>query len=133
MSKNNQAPKILPDLTQENKAPEQIQAPITNVQPSQLPVRLDDKGRMRDVTLTYDQIKDAGVDIGNKSMVMRYLWSLNYSRSAIATFLNVRYQFVREVLTRLPKKPETFNVPAQLAANTQSAATKDTVEGGEGI
>jgi hypothetical protein len=41
---------------------------------------------------------------GNKSSVMRYLSSQNYSRSQIAKFMSVRYQYVRNVLTKPAKK-----------------------------
>lgn len=41
---------------------------------------------------------------GNKSAAMRYLSSQNYSRSQIAKFMSVRYQYVRNVLTKPAKK-----------------------------
>lgn len=39
-----------------------------------------------------------------KSSVIRYLSSINMSRSQIAVFMNIRYQHVRNVMTQELKK-----------------------------
>lgn len=41
---------------------------------------------------------------GNKSNVMRYLSGQNWSRTQISKFMSVRYQYVRNVLTKELKK-----------------------------
>lgn len=56
-----------------------------------------------------------------KSSMIRYLWAEGYTRSAIAKFLGIIYQHVRNVLVQEPKKPST------LAQNT--AATAASAEG----
>lgn len=43
-----------------------------------------------------------------KSAMIRYLWAENYTRSAIAKFLGIIYQHVRNVLVQEPKKPSTL-------------------------
>lgn len=48
------------------------------------------------VAVSYDELDKAGVK--SKSQVIRYLNSLGYSRAAIAKFLNIKYQHVRNVL-----------------------------------
>ena len=63
-----------------------------------LPVaeEVDASGRKKRVTVTHEELEAKGLK--NKSQVIRYLDGEGFSRSAIAGFLNVRYQHVRNVL-----------------------------------
>jgi hypothetical protein len=63
---------------------------------------LDASGRKKKVTVTHEELEAKGLK--NKSQVIRYLDSEGFSRSAIAGFLNVRYQHVRNVLITPLKK-----------------------------
>lgn len=63
---------------------------------------LDASGRKKKVTITHEELEAKGLK--NKSQVIRYLDSEGFSRSAIAGFLNVRYQHVRNVLITPLKK-----------------------------
>ena len=63
---------------------------------------LDASGRKKSVDITHEQLEEKGLK--NKSQVIRYLDAEGYSRSAIAGFLNVRYQHVRNVLVTPLKK-----------------------------
>lgn len=65
-------------------------------------VEVDANGRKKKVDLTMEQLEELGLK--NKSQVIRYLDANGYSRSAIALFLNIRYQFVRNVLVTPLKK-----------------------------
>lgn len=63
---------------------------------------VDASGRKKSVDITHEQLEEKGLK--NKSQVIRYLDAEGYSRSAIAAFLNVRYQHVRNVLVTPLKK-----------------------------
>ena len=63
---------------------------------------VDASGRKKKVTVTHEELEAKGLK--NKSQVIRYLDSEGFSRSAIAGFLNVRYQHVRNVLITPLKK-----------------------------
>jgi DNA-directed RNA polymerase specialized sigma24 family protein len=63
---------------------------------------LDASGRKKKVDLTMESLLEQGLK--NKSQVIRYLDANGYSRSAIANFLGVRYQHVRNVLVTPLKK-----------------------------
>lgn len=63
---------------------------------------VDANGRKKKVDLTMEELAELGLK--NKSQVIRYLDANGYSRSAIALFLNIRYQFVRNVLVTPLKK-----------------------------
>lgn len=63
---------------------------------------VDASGRKKKVTITHEELEAKGLK--NKSQVIRYLDSEGFSRSAIAGFLNVRYQHVRNVLITPLKK-----------------------------
>lgn len=54
------------------------------------------------ITTSYEDLEKAGAK--SKSQIIRYLASLGYERSAIAKFLNVKYQHVRNVLTQPLKR-----------------------------
>lgn len=54
------------------------------------------------IKVSYDDLERAGAK--SKSQIIRYLASLGYERSAIAKFLNVKYQHVRNVLTQPLKR-----------------------------
>lgn len=59
-------------------------------------VKVDASGRKTSVDLTHEQLEEKGLK--NKSQIIRFLDAEGYSRSAIANFLGVRYQHVRNVL-----------------------------------
>lgn len=63
---------------------------------------VDASGRKKKVDLSVEELESKGLK--NKSQVIRFLDSEGYSRSAIALFLNVRYQHVRNVLVTPLKK-----------------------------
>ena len=63
---------------------------------------VDASGRKKKVTITHEELEAKGLK--NKSQVIRFLDSEGFSRSAIAGFLNVRYQHVRNVLITPLKK-----------------------------
>lgn len=65
-------------------------------------VEVDASGRKKKVDKTMEELTEAGLK--NKSQVIRYLDANGYSRSAIADFLGVRYQHVRNVLVTPLKK-----------------------------
>lgn len=64
---------------------------------------VDDKGRKIVVTMSMEELEKKGVK--NKSQAIRYLAGEKYSPSAIAKFLNIRYQHVRNVLNQPLKRP----------------------------
>lgn len=66
-------------------------------------VKVDDKGRKTEVQMSIEELE--GLGLKSKSAVMRHLAGQNYSTSAIAKFLGVRYQFVRNVLNQPLKRP----------------------------
>lgn len=66
------------------------------------PVPTDEKGRKTVVNKSMEEVEQKGWK--NKSQIMRGLNAEGYSPSAIAKFLNVRYQFVRNVLTKPMKR-----------------------------
>lgn len=70
---------------------------IPTVQPE-----VDASGRKKKINLSMEELEQKGLK--NKSQVIRFLDSEGYSRSAIALFLNVRYQHVRNVLVTPLKK-----------------------------
>lgn len=78
-------PRILDDLTQNE--------PVTIVPPVVEQSKPADKGT---VSMTMEQLESLGLK--SKSSVIRYLAGAGYTRSAIAKFLNIRYQHVRNVL-----------------------------------
>lgn len=63
----------------------------------------DDKGRFVAVNMSMEQLELLGIK--NKSQAIRHLVSENYSPSAIAKFLNIRYQHVRNVMMQPLKRP----------------------------
>ncbi len=65
-------------------------------------VKTDSSGRKTSVDITHEQLEERGLK--NKSQVIRYLDGEGYSRSAIAGFLGIRYQHVRNVLVTPLKK-----------------------------
>lgn len=70
------------------------------------PIPLDDKGRKTEVRLSMEEIHEWQVSHNNKtkSALIRMLHADGYSRSAIAKFLDIRYQHVRNVLTKELKR-----------------------------
>jgi hypothetical protein len=66
---------------------------------------IDVKGRKEEVDISVMQIDQLGLK--NKSQIIRYLDREGYAPKAIAKFLDVRYQHVRNVLVNPPKRPTT--------------------------
>lgn len=69
---------------------EETTAPVVQAE-----VAKDEKGKMKTVNLSMEEVEKMGWK--NKSQSIRGLLAMGYSRSAVATFLQVRYQFVRNV------------------------------------
>lgn len=86
------------------------------------PIPLDDKGRKTEVRKSMEEVHEWQTLHGNKttSALIRWLSAEGYSRSAIAKFLNIRYQHVRNVLTKELKR-----------APQPTPATQSTGEEGE--
>lgn len=74
-----------------------IEAPVEVVpQVEESPsVKVDDKGRLTEVNKSMEEIDSLGLK--TKSAVIRYLLSQGYAPSAVAKFLGIRYQFVRNI------------------------------------
>lgn len=112
MAKTNakRAPRILDDQTQNVPEGKELQEPIKGG--TEVP-GLDDKGRKTSVEYSMEQLDKMGLK--NKSQVIRFLHSEQHAPSAIAKFLNIRYQFVRNVINQplkrqtLPVNPNTAN------------------------
>lgn len=68
-------------------------------------VKTDDKGRKSEVIMSMEDLGNKGIK--NKSQAIRYLIGENYSPSAVAKFLNIRYQHVRNVSMQVLKRPQT--------------------------
>lgn len=62
------------------------------------------------VAISMEELETAGAK--SKSQIIRYLDSLGYERSAIAKFLGIKYQHVRNVLT----SPEKRKIKAEREA-----------------
>lgn len=56
----------------------------------------DGNGRLKEVRMSMEELEKKGLK--SKSAVIRYLDGEGYNRSAIANFLGIRYQHVRNVL-----------------------------------
>ena len=80
-------------------------------------VAVDDKGRKREVQMSMEQLETLGLK--NKSQVIRYLAGENHSPSAIANFLGIRYQHVRNVLTTQLKRPEAAPTQPEAVAEPE--------------
>lgn len=76
--------------------------PVEEVQAIQ-PIPVDDKGRKREVRMSMEELEQKGLK--NKSQVIRYLIGENHSPSAVANFLGIKYQFVRNVMVQPLKRP----------------------------
>lgn len=99
MSKSNKsAARILEDLTQK---------PVE--QPDGAQQTVDDKGRKTVVSMSMEELEKKGLK--NKSQVIRYLSGDGYAPAAIARFLNIRYQHVRNVLNQPLKRPVAASAP----------------------
>lgn len=90
MAKSNTA-RVLEDVSTKTEETAVVAAPAT-----------DDNGRLKVVTLSMEEVGTKGWK--TKSDTIRGLWALNYSRSAIANFMGIRYQHVRNVLITPLKK-----------------------------
>ena len=77
------------------------------------------------VAVSYEELDKAGVK--SKSQIIRYLNSLGYSRAAIAKFLNVKYQHVRNVLVAPLKRQIKAERDAAKAAQ-QSITNQPTMK-----
>lgn len=69
----------------------------------QVVVPVDEKGRKKVVDVPMEVLETKGLK--TTSAAIRYLAGENYSPSAIAKYLNKRYQHVRNVLNQTLKKP----------------------------
>jgi len=78
------------------------------------------------VAVSYEELDKAGVK--SKSQIIRYLNSLGYSRAAIAKFLNVKYQHVRNVLVAPLKRQIKAERDAAKAAQQSSTANQPTMK-----
>jgi len=56
---------------------------------------VDDKGRFTEVNMSMEELD--GLGLKTKSAVIRLLLSRGYAPSAVAKFLGIRYQFVRNI------------------------------------
>lgn len=75
-------------------------------------IPLDDKGRKKEVRMSMEELESKGLK--NKSQVIRFLASENHAPSAIAKFLDIRYQHVRNVLNQPLKRQ--IEAPAEQAS-----------------
>lgn len=66
-------------------------------------VQRDEKGRKKEVNVSKESLETMGLK--TKSQVIRYLIGENFSPSAVAKFLDIRYQHVRNVMTQQLKRP----------------------------
>ena len=105
MSKSNtkRQSKVLDDLTQSTSAPTNVTEP-TIVSP--VVQETSEAGRKNKIEMSMVEWADIcdKNNLKTKSAMIRYLWSVNYTRSAIAKFLNILYQHVRNVLVQEPKR-----------------------------
>lgn len=86
------------------------------------------------VAISYEEIDKLGLK--TKSQIIRHLDSVGYSKSAIAKFLNIRYQHVRNVLTQTLKRPikaerDAAKAAAETAVNQMEANANIEMEDGE--
>jgi len=58
----------------------------------------------------------------NKSAVIRHLTSKGMKRGEVAKLLNIKYQFVRNVLMQQPKKGGSANAATEQPASSTEAA-----------
>jgi predicted DNA-binding protein (UPF0251 family) len=65
----------------------------------------DEKGRYKEVDMSMEELEK--LNLKTKSAVIRYLASQGYAPAAIAKFLGIIYQHVRNVLTKELKRPTT--------------------------
>lgn len=86
------------------------------------------------ITVSMEQL--AKVGLKTKSDIIRFLDKAGYSRSAIAKFLNVKYQHVRNVLTIPQKRVIKAEREAQkraLLETKQSSLLENLKTGGSGL
>lgn len=79
---------------------EESEQPTT---PTEVNVPVDEKGRKTSVNLSMEEVEKKGWK--NKSQIIRGLDGEGFSRSAIAKFLGIKYQHVRNVLVQPLKRP----------------------------
>lgn len=82
------------------------------------PIPLDEKGRKKEVRMSMEELEKLGLK--NKSQMIRYLIAEGHSPSAVAKFMGVIYQHVRNVMFQQLKRP----APEAKVAST----TKETEE-----
>lgn len=107
MSKKSNTAKVqqVEEVTQvEVVQPVAVQAPT---------VKLDDKGRKTEVIMSMEELGTKGIK--NKSQAIRFLIGEGYSPSAVAKFLNIRYQHVRNVSMQILKRPVVETVAPVVA------------------
>jgi len=97
MSKKSNTARVL--KVQPVETAPQVEVPA--VQP--VAVKIDDKGRKTEVIMSMEDLGNKGIK--NKSQAIRFLIGDGYSPSAVAKFLNIRYQHVRNVSMQILKRP----------------------------
>lgn len=108
MAKNKGTAKVIEQV--------EISTPVQRVRPA-----VDEKGFYKTVDMSMEELDKKGLK--TKSAIIRFLHGERFSRTAIANFLGIRYQHVRNTLIQQPKR-----VPAS-ATNTEPTATKEDGEG----
>jgi hypothetical protein len=100
MSKSVRKPKILePVVDPASETQYDAQSMVERVRPPR-----DEKGRYKEVDISMEELEKLGLK--TKSAVIRYLAAEGFAPSAIAKFLGVIYQHVRNVLTKELKRPQ---------------------------
>ena len=96
MPKTNNAKKVRDAAIQEDQIEEMsdIKGVVEGIAKETKPT-VDEKGRKTVVGYSMEELDGKGLK--NKSQTIRFLLADGYSPSAIAKFLNIRYQFVRNV------------------------------------
>lgn len=77
----------------------------------------DEKGRYKEVDLSMEELDK--LNLKTTSSRIRYLHSQGFSPSAIAKYLNIIYQHVRNVLNQQPKKATTTAMPTAAVEPTK--------------
>lgn len=93
---------MVEEITHEQAVTNSVNAMVEQVVAETSGPEVDANGRKKKVNLSYEELE--AQCLKNKSQIIRYLDAEGYSRSAIALFLNVRYQHVRNVLVTPLKK-----------------------------
>lgn len=111
-----------PTMPKNGKKKPQVETNIPVVEIA--PIPMDDKGKKSEVRMSMmemdDRLRASGMK--TKSAMIRLLWDDGYSRAAIAKYLGIRYQHVRNVLTKELKRGPQIIVPDEPTTETTDAA-----------